>query len=624
MFRGLSQAAQSLGIQVVDNKQSKGGQAEFTEEEIPMMYRAQVGGRCSLQFAGRDSKDLETWREEWIDSTSDQPRFQKALLKTGLDNQTYRILVKFPFRLISNCGSDSIIRPIMGINGIPFISGSSVKGLFRRACDKDQVRKYCGFEDAKDKGHCPSTSGLRFHGAYPVGDWSGSHKIKVRENGQFVTKVRYRMLDVVHPQQERQVGTGKKQNATALTSVSLYKPTMIFEFSGNALTENDWKEVESIFWKAIAFGIGGKTSTGYGLGGYNDNHPAVAPSSKTNIALIGQGVSPTLRSDEPEFRPNLFKASLRGHLKRLLGGVTKDADESIDKEVERLFGSSSGVGVLKIFWEQQKDVVYDDFWQTKTFKTQGILYLDGGSQQDIDFMEQVLKFAFVMGGFGKSWRRASHQLFHKSYKKFEIGCHWQLASTDLKWLNIKSEQDLKQFLEDLHNLSKQRLASNAVGCQTWREAWHPDKVTVYAKQTQNSNVIDLFHNSIFKKTEAIGGHVSVRKFNRKKQKEEDVEQLEFSHVWHRMLPIGDGNYLEIVTVFHCDRDKWKHKKYKDDKDGADQLKPFLDAIAERGLKYVWGKQSPLESFSPAQISLNTNPKSLPAKSLDKPKLKPKK
>lgn len=610
-FEGLNQLVKPLGIILENDDKPKGGQAEFTEEDIPMMYRAQVCGRCSLQFAGRDSNDLERWREEWIDSSSEKPRYQKAPLKTGLDDQTYRILVKFPFRLLSNCGQDSVIRPIMGKNGIPLISGSSVKGLFRRGCDKDQARKYCGFEDEKDKGPCPSTSGLRFHGAYPVGDWSGSHKVKVRENGQYVTKVRYRMLDVVHPQQERQVGIPTNRNATALTSISLFQPTMIFEFSGNALTEVEWKEVESIFWKAIAFGIGGKTSTGYGLGGYNDNHPAVAPSSKTNVALIGQGVSPTLRSDEPEFRPNLFKASLRGHVKRLLGGVTKDVG-IIDKEVERLFGSSSDFGVLKIFWEQQKDVVYGDFGQTKTFKTEGILYLDGDRQQDINFIEQVLKFAFVMGGFGKSWRRASHQLFHKSYKKFEIGCHWQLASTDLKWLDIKSEQDLKRFLEGLHNLVKQRFAANAVGYQTWREAWHPDRVTVYAKQTQESLAINLFHDETFKTTPAIGG-----------KNVGDKRPNFMSHVWHRMLSIGDGQYLEIVTVFHVNREEWKHKRYKDDKDGEDQLKPFLEAIAERGLKYVWGKERPLQVSSPAQISLNVNPKSLPAKASEKPKLKPK-
>ena len=625
-FEGLNQLVKPLGIILENDDKPKGGQAEFTEDDIPMMYRAQIEWRCSLQFAGNNA-DLERWKDEWVDpkksdtasfktkektdsqlSCFDQPRYQRKETLQGLDGNLYRIKVKFPFRLLSNCGQDSVIRPIMGKDGIPLISGSSVKGLFRRACTSDQIKKYCGFEDVKDKGHCPSTSGLRFHGAYPVGDWSGSHKIKGRDN---VTKVRYRMLDVVHPQEKRQVGIPTNRNTNAIASISLYKPTMIFEFSGNALTEVDWKEVENIFWKAIAFGIGGKTSTGYGLGGYNDNHPAVAPISKANVALIGQGVSPTLRSDEPEFRPNLFKASLRGHVKRLLGGVTKDVG-IIDKEVERLFGSSSDFGVLKIFWEQQKDVVYGDFGQTKTFKTEGILYLDGDSQQDINFIEQVLKFAFVMGGFGKSWRRASHQLFHKTYKKFEIGCHWQLASTDLKWLDIKSEQDLKRFLEDLHNLVKQRLAANAVGYQTWREAWHPDRVTVYAKQTQESLAINLFHDETFKTTPAIGG-----------KNVGDKRPNFMSHVWHRMLSIGDGQYLEIVTVFHANREEWKHKRYKNDKDGEDQLKPFLEAIAERGLKYVWGKERPLQGSSPAQISLNVNPKSLPTKASEKPKLKPK-
>lgn len=607
-FEGLIQLAQPLGITLENNEQSQGGQADFTPEEIPMMYRAQIEGRCSLQFAGRDSKDLEDWREEWIDSrsaTDNTPRYQNREPNLGVDGSIFRIKIKFPFRLFSNCGQDSILRPIMGKNGIPFLSGSSVKGLFRRACDDAQKKKYCG----DDQNLAPSDLGFRFHGAYPIGDWSGSHG-----NGQ---NVNYKMLDVVHPQQERQIGSDKKQNATALASVSLYQPTMIFEFSCSHV-DIDWREVENIFWKAIALGVGGKTSTGYGLGGYGDR-PATIPNSKASVALVGQGVSPTLRSDEPEFRPNLFKASLRGHFQRLLAGVISDRSK-LDTEVNRLFGSSADVGALQIFWQQAKDVSYGDFGLTKTFKAEGVLHLNADHKKDIDLMEQVLKFAFVMGGFGKSWRRASHEVFHATYRKFEIGCHWELDKTDLKWLDIKSDKDLKQFLNGLHDLYKQRFASNPIGCQSWREAWHPDRVTVYAKQTQHSSVIDLFHNNIFKKTEAIGGHVTVKKFNRKTQKDEDKEQLEFSHVWHRMLPIGDGQYLEIVTVFHSQRDKWKYKKYKDDKDGDDQLKPFLDAIAERGLKYVWGNQKPLESSSVPR-SLNANPKSLPTKSLEKPKLK---
>jgi CRISPR-associated protein Cmr6 len=628
MFRGLNLVAQSLGIEMEaqERNNSSGGHADFTPDEIPMIYRAQIDGRCSLQFAGKN-QDLEDWRNEWVapnkidakpkqgkgkgdfqSSDLNQPRHQRSQPLLGIVGNTYRIEVKFPFRLISNCGQDSIIRPIMGKDGIPFLSGSSVKGAFRRACNLEQIKKYCGFEDKSDKGHSPSTSGLRFHGAYPVGDWSGSHEVKVRHGDRLEDVTRYRMIDVVHPQQERQVGIPTNRNATAIASVSLRNPTMIFEFSGAAITEDDWKEVERIFWDAIASGIGGKTSTGYGLGGYNDSHPAIVAKHKFDVALTGQGVSSTLRSDEPEFRPNLFKASLRGHVQRLLGGVTNNADH-ITKEVERLFGSSNDVGALKIFWKQQEQVTYGDYGQTKTFKAKGILHIDANKQDDVDFVEQVFKFAFVMGGFGKSWRRVSHEIFHSSYKKFEIGCHWQLPSIgDLNWLGIKSSQDLKQFLNELPDMCKKRLSIPA-GHQSWREAWHRDRVTVYAKETEKSSVVELFHRDIFKRTEAIGGHITVIKKDRETGKEKKSEQLVFSHVWHRMLPIDDDRYLEIVTVFHRDRNKWKHKKDQNDQDGEDQLQPFLDAITNNGLVYVWGNQNP--SKTPPR---NTLPSPKPSKS----------
>jgi len=602
MIRGLNIAAQALGIEVQpETKNSSGGQTDFTDEEIPMMYRAQVEGRCSLMFAG-SNKDLDRWREEWVDSNPEKPRYQNKEPLLGLQGAIYRIAVKFPFRLISNCGQDSIIRPIMGKNGIPAVSGSSVKGVFRRACSESQKQKYCGDE----KKLAPSDLGLRFHGAYPVGDWSGSHEVKI---GKDISEVRYRMLDVVHPQQERQVGSDKKQNATALASVSLHKPTMIFEFSGDKLTEDDWKEVENIFWQAIPLGIGGKTSTGYGLGGYNDSRPATVSEHKfsghkVDVALIGQGVSPTLRSDEPEFRPNLFKASLRGHFQRLLAGVIGDR-KKLDDEVDRLFGSSSNIGALQLVWRQQKDVIYGDYGLTKTFKAEGILYLNSGLVEDVALMEQVLQFAYIMGGFGKSWRRASHQIFHKIYKKFEIGCHWKLASTDQSWLKVRSVAELKKLLKDLHGFYVSRFGGGKANSLSWREAWHPDRVTVYAKETNASNVTQLFHDDTFKTTPAIGG-----------KNVGDTRPKCMSHVWHRMLPIGDDNFLEIVTVFHNDLNAWKHQD-----DHENQLKRFLDALAEKGLQYIWGKQNPLQVSSP-KTSVGSSKPSPPQYS-SKPKLRPK-
>ena len=592
MIRGLTQAAESLGITPPEKpkKNTRAGQeSNIPEEEaVPMMYRAQVDGRCSLMFAG-DNQDLARWKDEWIYPKPEQPCYQKKELPLGLDGKIYRIAVNFPFRLLSNCGQDSILRPILGKDGIPFFSGSSVKGIFRRACvnpdhtvNLEQIKKYCG----DNANLAPGKLRLRFHGAYPVGDWAGTHKVTFQRKGQSVTEVRYRMLDVVHPQQERQVGSEKNQNATALASVSLYKPRMIFEFSSADLNI-DWKEVESIFWRAIALGVGGKTSTGYGLAGYNDFHPAMVPSSKASVFLIGQGVSSTLRSDEPEFRPNLFKASLRGHFQRLLAGVVGDLRE-LNSQVDRLFGSSSSPGAIQICWEprpwdpkEEEKVKEGTFGATKTFKARGILHLNASRREDVELIEQVLKFGFIMGGFGKSWRRASHELFHKTYKKFEIGCHWKLDPTDPTWIDIKSTDALQSFLTEIHQNYVSRLGGGRAIALDWREAWHPDRLSVYATVTKESKAITLFHHNIYKNTPAIGG-----------KNPGDNRPKFMSSVWHRMLPIDNGNFLEIVTLFHGQGNAWKHK------DEGDQLQNFVRSLEEAGLSGIWPPEKKAKKVIP--------------------------
>lgn len=571
MIRGLDQAAKSLGITPPTAKDINTSAKQTTSpEEVPMMYRAQIDGRCSLMFAG-SNKDLETWKEEWVYPKPEQPRYQKQEPPLGLDGTIYRIKVKFPFRLLSNCGQDSIIRPIMGKNGIPYLSGSSVKGIFRRACDHDQalVKKYCG----DDQNLAPSSLGFRFHGAYPIGDWAGTQQVLTTTRGRQETEIRYRLLDVVHPQQERQVGSEKKQGATALASVSLYQPTLVFEFS-SADPNTDWKEIETIFWRAIDRGVGGKTSIGYGFGGYNDQRPAIIQQGQANVMLLGQGVSPTLRSDEPEFRPNLFKASLRGHFQRLLAGVIGDRNK-LDERVNDLFGSSSGPGNIQLFWEQRKEVIYSKFGLTQTFKADGILHINASKNQDVQLIEQVLKFAFIMGGFGKSWRRVSHEKFHKTYKKFEIGCHWELSPTDRSWVKLESIPDLKSFLDEIHQYYSTRFGGGKVNSLNWREAWHPDRLSVYAAVTTESKAITLFHDDIYKKTPAIGG-----------KNPSDNRPRFISSVWHRMLPIKDGRFLEIVTLFHSKRSEWKHQSQ------GDQLNNFIGSLTNKEFLFVWGKIKP--------------------------------
>jgi CRISPR-associated protein Cmr6 len=182
-----------------------------------------------------------------------------------------------------------------------------------------------------------------------------------------------------------------------------------------------------------------------------------------------------------------------------------------------------------------------------------------------------------MGGFGKSWRRASHEKFHKTYKKFEIGCHWELNSMDRSWMQIKSIADLKSFLEDLHQGYVKRFGGGKAVPLDWRESWHPDRLSVYAVVTKESKAITLFHDDTYKTTLAIGGR-HPHKEHPKKTKPPEA----YSHVWHRMLPIEGGNFLEIVTVFHTDPEKWEHRSE------GDQLNKFINSLKEKGLSHVWG------------------------------------
>jgi len=561
MIRGLSDVANKLGLEsgVSQSEPSKECcEDQFNSKaprEIPMMYRAQIRGRCSLQYAG-NNQHLNQWLKEWARLKSEQqPCYQYTEPpKLGLDGSTYRIKVEFPFRLFSNSGQDSILRPVLGKNGVPCIPGSSIKGLFLRVCQADDkaqqrsqeeslARKYCG--DAEQPGV------LRFHSAYPVGNWAE------------------RIGDVVHPQENWQVKGKRDKSETALALISLYKPLMVFEFS-SADPSINWQKVKWLLLEALQRGVGGKTSTGYGLGGNFPGKPLVNPKCPIDVELSGVGVSSVLRSGEPEFRPNLFKAALRGHTRRLLAGVCPNED-AVQCETQRLFGSTGAEGVVKILWQSQPSVDKELAYNVK-----GILYIDA-PQSDVNFIRQVLKFAFTMGGFGRSWRRVWHKDFYnpvydKKYSKL-IGCHWRSPDFD----DIKTTQDLKKFLEDLNQTCRDRLRSNSPRSLNWKEAWNPRRVAVYAKVVQSSQVIDLFHDGDFKTTPAIGG-----------KNPGETRPTSVSCVWHRMLPLKDGQYLEIVTVFHGDRTPWTRNS--DEHHSDDQLPTFIKALKKEGLDLEWGTE----------------------------------
>lgn len=524
-------------------------------QAIPMMYRAQIQHRCSLMFAG-DNKDLETWTKEWLypkiknPKNSDlekPPNYCHSAIAPLKTETIYRIHINFPFRLYTDGGQDSIKRPVLGRNGIPFLPGSSVKGIFRRVCTPAQAQNYCGDKTSLEPG-C-----LRFHGAFPVGNWGD------------------RINDVVHPQEEWQIGRNTSKGRSAYALISLYKPQMVFEFSTATPERVDWDEVEAILKEALSLGIAGKTSTGYGRNGSFDGTKLVIPAASLQYRLQGVGVSSTLRTNVPEFRPNVFKAVLRGHTRRLLAGVCDQSQTlEVDKSIDQLFGSNQNSGATSVLWFPDNES-FNTQNKVQTYKSSGRLYIDA-PEKDVQFMRKVVQFAYTMAGFGKTWRRIWHGTFMQDYKKLAIGCHW--SSPDIE--TVQTKEELTGFLDTLHQLCLGRMGGNVAKPISWRETWHPQRVVVYCRLGKTSKAVRLFHNETFKATPAIGG----RNIG-------DNHPKAVSSVWHRMLPVQGGQYLEIVTVFHGDRDVWAHQTE------GNQLIHFVEQLQAQSLELAWGFPLPM-------------------------------
>lgn len=542
---------------VVDGPTSLKPSEEAAEKsrKVPLEYRAQAPGRCQRQFI-QNSRALppgwklpiEQWLDEWVGRVDSRTPFTSQGLKI--------VEVQIDWRLISNSGLDeSVIRPVIGAGGWPLIPGSSIKGLFRRACRKrnpDRLIRWCGGMVSTDTGNTLQPGLLRFHGAWPVDDkWMSN------------------LLDIAHPQQEWQVGIPARKPRGAFGVVSLHQPKLQIGLSCSApLGSNDqfddmeWADIMATLRAALEMGIGGRTSAGYGSSG------PVKGDLLFECGLEGQGPAAKLLDDSPEFRPTMFRAAIRGMALRLFGGVTNAT--TARQVVGRLFGSIDreddkevNVGLLATAYTDASWELGSFGWlkyRQPTYATSGRLQwrltrrCEKGEDEALlaELLGALHGLTMSLGGFGRGWRRPDHRIFYPGYDKTPIGCHWQWrdAASLPPFIHVQSPADLARLLQTAQRLARRWLdataRSTSGGPAPWREVIHPTQMKIWtrtAKGPKDAEAVAWFHNAMeddrgtgqptdpchLKRSDLAGGMNQV------------------GLIWNRLLPLIDPDQATSVA-----------------------------------------------------------------------------
>lgn len=566
-------------------------------KKVPMMFRAQVSGRSQLHYLDSNKKkagekqDVQFWAEQWIEKAEFIPTEKAQEVQTPTyQTKTYQI----SWRFVTNGGQDDgMIRPVIGAKGIPFYPGSSMKGAFRQACKRAELagelqygscNDYCGDESEITPGR------LRFEGAYPINDWTQG------------------LVDLVHPQQGWQVKNQQTNSRTsgesAYALVSLNQPTLRFAISSiKPLSPEQWQEVWRVWENAIAFGLGTRVCAGYG------HVEAAQHSVLYQVRLKGQGQAAKLIDDTGEFRPNIFRASLRGHALRIFGGLT-DANTA-EQLVEELFGGVQGqgtVGLLGLGF-QTIDLKLGTFGQNgyeqPTYNVEGDVIwsltrpLPNEEQTAAlqNLVTDLMWFAMVLGGFGKSWRRADHRLFYdnEDYQKL-IGCHWQWAQKPDKChaLDVWTPKKVGGFIDAVLETAKvwMQLRGKTPTPQrhaNWRESWHPSRVQVWGRIAQTRDecaAISWLHEPYQRGISRGERHQSIKATSLTGK----IGQI--GRLWHRMYPPkvrvvkqegknqvkSTNRFIELLTIFP---------------DDSQESTDFLEFLKHKpdGFELLWGEEN---------------------------------
>jgi CRISPR-associated protein Cmr6 len=480
-------------------------------DHVPQAFRAQCEQRSQLQRIVRDPPNgiqdsqrfVLEWTGESVKSQGAWSRPQAAPYCTSnpfhAEGLSTIIEIQIDWRLLTNGGLDQdLICPVIGAGGWPFIPGSSIKGLFKRACSQAQARKWCGDGNGK-KDTKPGC--LRFHGAWPKDtSWTMG------------------LLDLTHPQENWQLGFENGHEHRANAVISLLRPSLQVGISSQkALEAEDWEEITNILSNSLRLGLGGRTAAGYGV--VWQPKRASAPQKKRvllSLDLRGQGPASKLLDRSPEIRPTMFRAAIRGMALRLFAGIVDE--HSAQTAVRDLFGgfnpkSKPTVGLLATHFAHRSAPKIGRFGEGKNEQD---VYVCAGqltwslapgqrsealapeaSRRLSDLLSHLHALVMALGGFGRSWRRPDHRIFMASYRTRPIGCHWEWGQPsnmepwiprDAKQLGDLIEAAGQSAFYWLHpNVGRTQQRHEQVWRQhtaPWREVIHPHRMVVWCRPVE--------------------------------------------------------------------------------------------------------------------------------------------
>jgi len=322
-------------------------------------------------------------------------------------------------------------------------------------------------------------------------------------------------LDIVNPQQEFQIYHQKQ-----CTPLSLYSlgngsdpiPVLVaIRGIPGRTTDEEVNEVWEWVQQALTvYGVGGRTASGYGVGKFSGSSQNLIADPKEAVkqfefSLYSQGnAGPNI--GKMELRPSHWRGWLRSWLMRFFLGVMPENFAKLT--VAELMGDiNAGDG------NSRKGCVRLQMFQSRTWgersNNEPFFYLWKGklkisAPQEIlnTIILPIIRFAVMVGGVGRGWRRPLHKFYMNNGKASPRGTHLILTHKlrhrttnqwDSKLFNLSLDpatwtKAYSDWLTAIHNYWGERISSNEHNIRA--EVFSPTTCAIYLVPGPNTNPIE--------------------------------------------------------------------------------------------------------------------------------------